>query len=427
MPHVWLAPAETDWNATFGRAASWAATASSASRTPGHFARDAVMRETRASHPKQIAQLEEEPVRRAAQVAEPERFRFRERRAVTKEDDGSRGRLVGKQDVVAEIVGDDGSRRVAVHEQRLPAARIAQRDLILREVLADVAHENGARQLVLELEPGDVGGEKTAAVARAREALVHPARLEPERRRGAQGGGGGHGDLVAFGGLGEDRHRRIAHHHAARYGPVRRARDERRAGEVVQVVRHDKGRRAGRVARVVRGLEADMIQAERDLRLPAAAQVRDQEGLQRVLDGAAQAAEVRVTPDRRESQDRGELLDQRTGAAVPAEAVVGATRDEVGAVPEPARVLEALLDPEQLEMVAVRATGAGTEGDGPQLTGAAAARHPRPRARDLHLGEPDLAPHDVGIDAQHAVIVVAVDAIGVGHAEGGWRSEVATH
>src|SRR5256885_10450810 len=154
MPHVWLAPAETDWNATFGRAASWPATASSASRAPGHFARDAVMRETRASHPKQIAQLEEEPVRRATQVAEPERVRFRERRAVTQEDHGPRGRLVGKQDVVAEIVGDGGSRRVAVHEQRLPAARIEQRDLVLREVLADVAHENGARQLVLELEPG---------------------------------------------------------------------------------------------------------------------------------------------------------------------------------------------------------------------------------------------------------------------------------
>src|SRR5437763_13813635 len=142
MPHVWLAPAETDWNATFGRAASWAATASSASRAPGHFARDAVMRETRASHPQQIAQLEEEPVRRSAQVAEPERVRFRERRAVTQEDHGPRGRLVGKQDVVAEIVGDNGSRRVAVDEPRLPAAWIGQSALTPRAVRAGIAQEN---------------------------------------------------------------------------------------------------------------------------------------------------------------------------------------------------------------------------------------------------------------------------------------------
>src|SRR5439155_18916548 len=131
------------------------------------------------------------------------------------------------------------------------------------------------------------------------------------------------------------------------------------------------------------------------LRLPAAAQVRDQEGLQRVLDGAVQAAEVRVAPDRGESQDRGELLDQRSRAAVPAEPVVGPAGHEVRPVHEAARILEALLDAEQLEMVAVGATGTVAEGDGPQLARAAAVRSPRPRARDLHLGEPDLAPHDV--------------------------------
>src|SRR5256885_14582705 len=118
MPHVWLAPAETDWNATFGRAASWPATASSASRAPGHFARAAVMRETRASHPKQIAQLEEEPVRRATQVAEPERVRFRERRAVTQEDHGPRGLRVGKQGRAPAFAGDAWSCRVAYCRHR---------------------------------------------------------------------------------------------------------------------------------------------------------------------------------------------------------------------------------------------------------------------------------------------------------------------
>src|SRR5205809_2830594 len=185
MPHVWLAPAETDWNTTFGRAASWAATASTASRAPRRFARDAVMRETRASHPEQIAQLEKEPVPRAVQVPEPKGVGLGERRAVAQEDDGPRRRLIGKQEIVAEVVRDDRSRGAAVHEERLPGVRIEQRGLVLREVLADVAHENGAGQLVLELEPGDVRRQEAPAVARAREALVHPARLEPQRGRGA--------------------------------------------------------------------------------------------------------------------------------------------------------------------------------------------------------------------------------------------------
>src|SRR5437773_5541685 len=195
MPHVWLAPAETDWNTTFGRAASWAATASTASRAPRRFARDAVMRESRASHPEEVAQLEKEPVPRAAQVPEPKGVGLGERRAVAQEDDGPRRRLVGKQDVVAEVVRDQRWGRRAVHEQRLPGVRVGGPDLILREVLADVAHENGAAQLVLELEPGDVCRQEAAAVARAREALVHQARLKSERGRGAQGGDRSHGDL----------------------------------------------------------------------------------------------------------------------------------------------------------------------------------------------------------------------------------------
>src|SRR5207253_9000407 len=145
-----------------------------------------------------------------------------------------------------------------------------------------------------------------------------------------------------------------------------------------------------------------MIQAERDLRLPPAAQGRDPRVLEGVFDGPVQPAEVMVPPDRCEMDDRRQLLDQRARAAVPAETVVGPAGDDVGAIHEPARVLEAPLDAEQLEMVAVRATGTVAEGDGPQLTGAAAARHPSPRARDLHLREPDLTPHDVGVDSRYA-------------------------
>src|SRR2546429_5628070 len=111
--------------------------------------RRAVLSGPAALHAEQVAQLQEEPVRRATQVAEPEGVGLRERCAVTQEDDRARRRLIGEQQVVAEVVRDDRSRRIAVHEQRLPGMRVEQRDLVLREILADVAHENGARQLVL--------------------------------------------------------------------------------------------------------------------------------------------------------------------------------------------------------------------------------------------------------------------------------------
>src|SRR5207253_661766 len=141
-------------------------------------------------HPEQIAQLQKEPVRRAAQIPEPERFRLAERRAVAQEYDGARRRLVGEQQVVPEVVRDDRARGVPVHEQRLPRTRVEQRGLVLREILPDVAHEDRACQLILELEPGDVRGREAAAVARAGEALVHPARFDTQGGRGAQGGDG---------------------------------------------------------------------------------------------------------------------------------------------------------------------------------------------------------------------------------------------
>src|SRR2546430_12795363 len=196
---------------------------------------------------------------------------------------------------------------------------------------------------------------EAAAVARAGEALVHPARLDTERGRGAQGGDGRQGDLPSLGSFGEDGLGRVAYHHTPRHRPVRCVEDERRAGEVIQVVGQGEGSASDGVARVIRGLEAEAIQVERDLRLPATPQVGDPEGLERVLDGPVQAAEVAVAPNRCESDDHTELLDQRGRTAVPAESVEGAARDKVGAIHEPARVLESLLDAQQLEVVAVRA------------------------------------------------------------------------
>src|SRR5438034_7790600 len=175
-------------------------------------------------HPEQVAQLQKKPVRRAAQIAEPERLRLGERRAVAQEYDGARRRLVGEQQVVPEVVRDDGARGVAVHEQRLPGTRVEQRGLVLREILPDVAHEDRPCQLVLELEPGDVRGREAASVARAGEALVHPARLDTERGRGAQGGDGRQGDLPSLGSFGEDGLGRVAYHHTpdtARFGVLR--------------------------------------------------------------------------------------------------------------------------------------------------------------------------------------------------------------
>src|SRR5207237_9717402 len=105
--------------------------------------------------------------------------------------------------------------------------------------------------------------------------------------------------------------------------------------------------------------------------------------LERMLDGTVRPAEGALAPDRHEPDDRRQLLDQRARAAVPAEPVVGPAGDEVGSIHEPAGVLEALLDAQQLEVVAVRAAGAVAEGDGPQLAGAPARRVARPRSGHL--------------------------------------------
>src|SRR5439155_13334784 len=96
-----------------GRAGSWPTTESSTRAGPDHFMRSPG-RTSRWNlsvlHPEQIAQLQKKPVRRAAQVAEPERLRLAERRAVAQEYDGARRRLVGEQQVVPEVVRDDRAR-----------------------------------------------------------------------------------------------------------------------------------------------------------------------------------------------------------------------------------------------------------------------------------------------------------------------------
>jgi len=76
-------------------------------------------------------------------------------------------------------------------------------------------------------------------------------------------------------------------------------------------------------------------------------------------------------------------------------------------------------------MVAIRAAGAIGERHVPELAGARAGRVAGPRAPDLHLGEPDTPPHDPGVGAQHAIVVVAVDPVGVREPHGRRRSQVA--
>src|SRR5436305_14253617 len=110
-----------------------------------------------------MAQPQKDPVRRAAQIPEPERFRLAERRAVAQEYDGARRRLVGAPQVVPEVVRDARARGVAVHEQRLPGTRVEQRGLAIREILPDVANAARACPRTLELRPWSARGPDAAA------------------------------------------------------------------------------------------------------------------------------------------------------------------------------------------------------------------------------------------------------------------------
>src|SRR6059036_4105056 len=106
-------------------------------------------------HPEQVACLEEEPVAAAAQRLECECVGLVERRPVPEKEHGAGRGPVGEEEVVPEIVHDLG---LGLHVcptagvepiQRLPRARVHQRRLILRQVLAHVTEEDRPRQLVL--------------------------------------------------------------------------------------------------------------------------------------------------------------------------------------------------------------------------------------------------------------------------------------
>src|SRR5690349_24342335 len=134
------------------------------------------------SHAHEVAQLEEEAIVGTGEVPELKRVSLGERRAVPDEQDRAGDRFVREQHVVPEIVRHRSGGGTAVHEQRLSAARVAQRYLILREVLPDVADEDGARELVLELEPWDIGRREATPVLRPCESLMHPSSLDPHGR-----------------------------------------------------------------------------------------------------------------------------------------------------------------------------------------------------------------------------------------------------
>src|SRR5690348_10643839 len=215
-------------------------------------------------HSKEVAEFEEESVVGAGEVAELERVGLGERRAVADEQDGSRNRLVGEQDVVSEIVRHGSGRAAAVHEQRLTAARVAERNLILCQVLSYVPHEDLPRQLVLELEARDVGGREAAAVLGPCKSLVHPPSFDAQRRRGPELGDGHEGHLSPFGRLGKNGRGTIADRRARDHGTIGRVYRERDVGEMVQRMRHRKRRRADGVPGVVRRVEPEMIQAQVD-------------------------------------------------------------------------------------------------------------------------------------------------------------------
>src|SRR5712692_4286970 len=139
-------------------------------------------------HPEQVACLEEEAVAGAAELPERERLGLVERGAVSEEEHRPRVRLEGEQDVVAEVVGCLRPGGRPVHEERLVGARILEGDLILREVLADVAEKDRSPQLVFDLHARNVGGREAATVPGLGEAHVGPEGVDPNRRRGPPAG-----------------------------------------------------------------------------------------------------------------------------------------------------------------------------------------------------------------------------------------------
>src|SRR5206468_2494281 len=91
--------------------------------------------------------------------------------------------------------------------------------------------------------------------------------------------------------------------------------------------------------------------------------------------------------------------------------------------PVPTAALRAHAD--ELGMVPVRAPGAVVEGYVPQLARPHARAVAGPRAHDLRVREPDLAPDDARVRTEHAVVRIPHDAVGVGEAQRRAGPEVA--
>src|SRR2546428_6232026 len=133
---------------------------------------------TRLLHPEEVARLEEEAVAGPAQAPEGERVGLVERGAVPEEEHCPRVRLEGEQDVVAEVVGRLRPGGRPVHDEWLAGAGILERDLILSEVLADVAEKDRSRELVFDFRARDIGGRAAAPVPGPAEAQVRPAGVD---------------------------------------------------------------------------------------------------------------------------------------------------------------------------------------------------------------------------------------------------------
>src|SRR5712692_2434434 len=130
-------------------------------------------------HPEEVARLEEEAVAGAAELPERERLGLVERGAVPEEEHRPRVRLEGEQDVVAEVVGRLRPGGRSAHDERLAGARILEGDLILGEVLADIAEKDRSPQLVFDLHARNVGGREAATVPGLGEAHVGPEGVDP--------------------------------------------------------------------------------------------------------------------------------------------------------------------------------------------------------------------------------------------------------
>ena len=160
------------------------------------------------------------------------------------------------------------------------------------------------------------------------------------------------------------------------------------------------------------------------VQIPPAAQRRGPRHLRPALEDAPQPEEVVVAPERQQDDERGDLLHERSGPAVPREPVGEPRLHEVDPIDEAAPGREAGCGAEQLEVIAIVAAGAVGERHRPELARPRAVRIARPRAHELRLGEPDLLPHRHGVAAEHAVVVVAIDAVGVHEAGGRARPQV---